>query len=183
MLWPSTRLDIDSFLDDLEDAEDRNERARLAFVETGRLTVTTGDWCTYCHSMAWCPEKTRLARAMVADLSDLEQRIAELPAELAGAAWRKADQAHGILKRIYAALEERAHLEWLPTEPGKVVRPIQYEQESFSRDGALVLLRELGATDEQIGTLYRTILIDSVRETKDPNAPKALRRPRKVKAA
>lgn len=176
-----TTFDTDSFLDEVEEGIARIDRERRVYLAGGSVDVHPGAWCRYCPAMHVCPAQTQLARAMIPTLEQIRARIAELSLVECGAAWRTAEQAKNILDMVWEALELRAKSEHLPYEPGKVVRASRFERDSFSTADALTLLRQLGATEDQISALYKTIIVESVRVTKDPNAPKAPRKPRAKK--
>jgi Protein of unknown function (DUF2800) len=175
-----TAFEIDSYLDRYAEALVRARAARRVYLAGGMPDVSEGDWCGYCECHEACPAKSALARAMITTAADLESRVASLPLVEAGRAWNVYQQMRDTMSRIGAALESRARNEPLPIGDEKVAREVSYEKTSFSSAGALELLKALGATDEQIAALHRTYVVSTVRETRDPNAPRA---PRKKRAA
>ena len=177
-----TSLEIDGFLDEVEDGLARIDRERAQYAVGGTTDVHPGPHCRFCPAMHACPAKHALAKTMVGGLTDVAARVASLTLPEAGKAWRLTDEAGALVDTIRGALKLRAAAEPLPLGDDKVVRAIQFERESFDRGAALGLLKTLGATEEQIAALYDTAMVEQIRETRDPNAP-AKPRARKTKAA
>jgi hypothetical protein len=178
-----TAFDLDGFGNELEDAFDRVAAATTVYLAGGELNVATGDHCRYCGAMESCPAYTKLARAMLDEAMTLEARLGTLSLEQAGAAWRKAKEIEKLLDRVLAALKSRAAQEPLPLGDGKCVKEISYESGSFDRDGALLLLKAKGATDNEVAGLYRKYMVKSVREGNMPGVKvKRSAKPRALKA-
>src|SRR6185312_11057161 len=176
-IWPDTyeltAFDLDGALDELEEGVDRGHAARRHFLAHGWVNVSEGDHCRYCPSMAACPAKQALARAMLSEVEpvgamgpeQVREYVKHLPLADAGAALVKVKRIEQLAEVIRKALNQRAVQEWLPTAPGKVARPIAFDRQSFSQEAAVALLKELGATDAQIGGLYKTYRQEQIRET------------------
>ena len=167
-----TALELDTFLDELEDAVARAREQKRRYLAGGPLSVATGEHCKYCGALSWCPEYTRLAKAMLGEALDIEQRVSELTLPEAGAAYLKANDMQTILDRIFHALDARARQEWIPTRPGKAIRPLVYERRSFDTGAAIELLKKLGATDEEINSLYHAVAVEQIREMNDTRPKK-----------
>lgn len=166
-----TRFEIDSYLDEYEEALERVRQTRRVYLARGAVSVAEGTHCNYCDAFDSCPGKQALARSMLGDIVDLHGRIQAMSLEDAGRAWVKAhDEIAPLLKIVIDALKERAGREPIPTRPGKVLREVQSGRRDFSDKAAIALLKQLGATDAQIETLYKTSRFPQVRETNDPNA-------------
>jgi Protein of unknown function (DUF2800) len=176
-------LDMDLYMDEYAQALAQSREARRVYLAGGTPDVNVGAWCRYCESMEACPAYTRLAMAMATDTAVLEARIAAMPLADAGQAWLKAKQIESMLDRVLSALKARARQEPLPTADGKVVRPIAFEREDLVVSAALELLRERGASEAEIAALYRSHVVEQIRETVDPKAPKAMRKTRRSRAA
>lgn len=173
-------LDLDSFLDEYESAIGRVRKAREVYESGGVPNVVTGEWCRWCECLESCPAYSALARSMLGDALDIEQRIASLSLAQAGAAWRKAKQIDVVLTRVLDGLKARAKQVALPLGDGKEARAISYSKQSFDKELALELLRDKGASSDEIAALYRSVNVEQVREA---NVPGAKARPRKEKAA
>jgi len=161
-------FDLDSFGDTL--IEIRNGVARMReVVRSGETpTVNEGPWCRYCASFSACPAKAALVRNMLPELDALRGRIAMMTLEERGKAWAKYKQIKPVFEAVEAALKEAAAVDSLPLPNGKWVGEISYPKQSFSKPRAYALLRELGATDDQIASLTTTIVVDQIRELKRP---------------
>ncbi len=179
-----TAWEIDTFLDAYADALTRARAERRVYLAGGVPTVAVGPWCRYCEAYENCPAQAALARRMLPTAEAIEARLQRLTLPEAGRAWALAKDIEGRLDRIFEALKGRARQEPLPTRPGKQVRPIEVERSDFSRERAIELLTELGATAEQVGQLYVTRTIEQIREVNDPNAKRLpMRRAKKGAAA
>lgn len=177
------RFEIDSFLDDLEDAIAEKRRQHRIYLARGTVSVNEGDWCRYCDAFDHCPAKNRLAQSMLTDVFDLHARVQSMSLEEAGKAWTIAhDRIEPILGTILDALKERARREPIPVSEGKVLREFAWSRSDFCQKTAIALLKQLGASDEQISGLYRTSRFGVVKVGNDPNAPKK-KATRKRKAA
>lgn len=174
-----TRLDVDLFLDELEAAIVRSRDARKLVVAGGTPDVAEGTWCDYCPAADHCPAKTRLVRAMLPELADIEARVGAMTIEQIGAAWEIAhDRVKPLLKRVEDALKERIHREGrVPLPDGQHdAKSIRYPQDRFSEKAAIALLEKLGATQAQIDACFTT---GEVKKVQTVNATK----PRKGRAA
>lgn len=178
-----TALDIDLYLDRYAEALERSREARRVYLAGGVPDVYDGPWCRFCEAAEACPSKVAFARAMVTTASDLVARVTSMPLAEVGEAFLKWDQVRGMVKVIGEALKARARLEHIPTTEGRVARLVEYAVPSFNQTKALDLLRELGATDEQIGALYGTNRVEKLMETKDPKAPRVRKVRKKDRAA
>jgi len=174
-------FDFDVFLDEMAHALEESRRARRVFFSGGTPDVSVGPWCRYCEAMEACPAYTSLARSMVADTYKLESAVGILTREQAGAAWKKAKQIETMLKRVIETIKDRARQENLPIEgTGKCVSEISFERSDLDVPAALALLREKGATPEEIAGLQHTTTVRQVREVNDPTAAPKPKRVRKL---
>lgn len=159
-----TALDIDIYLDRYEAALEASKEARRVYLAGGTPDVHEGPACQWCGAADACPAKTRMVRAMLGELAEIDRAVEMMPVEQAGRAWEYAhERAQPMLKRIIAVLNDRARREALPLSNGDVAREIKYERESLHTESALALLKELGATEEQLASIYRTAPVSSVR--------------------
>ena len=180
------RFRLDAFALELEQAFDEVQAARRVLLAGGTPTVSPGEWCGYCGALDVCPSQVALARAMVtevdtlgANLSDVElrSRIESLSLDQAGSAWKKAKQIETLLERVLAALKTRAMQETLPLGNGREVRRVSYPRESFVQARAVQMLKDKGASDGELATLYRTVEIDTPKECSVPGAKKGRKKP------
>jgi CRISPR/Cas system-associated exonuclease Cas4 (RecB family) len=167
------RFELDAFAMEAERTLDEVAEARRVYLAGVVPQVNPGEHCKNCGAIDVCPAQVKLARAMVTEadalgvnLSDIElrTRIESLTLEQAGAAWKKMRQIGTLLDRVETALKARAAQYPLPLGNGKEVRPVTYEKESFVQARALQMLRDKGATEGEISTIYRTTVIDTPRE-------------------
>lgn len=81
--------------------------------------IHSGPWCKYCPSLAWCPQQTRLAQAMVGELADIEGGVAVMTDEQAGRAWEKLKAFGALADKVETALRMRARHSPLPLSNGR----------------------------------------------------------------
>ena len=119
-------IELADFADDLAQLIQRiahvDEQVRAEQVPT----VSEGPWCDYCGAVSACPAKTALARALVVESANLEQRITSLTIEDAGRAWAKLRAFEAIAKRIKAGLQQFARVHPVPLPSGKVLREVEW---------------------------------------------------------
>lgn len=180
-----TRFDLDCFGDELSEMRDRIAAARAEYESTGRAKVSRGSWCDYCPAKSACPAFVGLARAMASEgTSSLElvlSKIAALTPTEQGEVWERARGFADVAEQIIDALKSIAKQDPIPLADGKQLRETTYEKESFHAESAIALLRQLGATQEQIAALYRRTVVSQVRELKSPGS--LVRKTRKARAA
>jgi hypothetical protein len=175
-----TAFDLDEFMDELRELQAHIAAARLRYLTSGDVTVSSGDHCKYCPAMAACPAYTALARTMAADIADIEGRLEALTPYEQGVAWTKAKEVERLVERVLGGLKALAERDAIPLESGKVVKAITFEQHRFDADAALALLRELGATQAQVEDLYRASEVTQIRAV---NGPRLMALGRKKKVA
>lgn len=126
-------------------------RAKGEYAEGAIPNVREGAWCAYCPAMHVCHAKTSMVRAFSGELATIETAIGAMEPEQAGATWTKVKEYGRLLERAEDALKLRAQVEPLPLPGGKVLRMIECDgREYMHKDSTLALLKELGATEEQI---------------------------------
>lgn len=173
-------FDLDSFVDEVHEGLARVAKARRIFDAGGMPNVYEGKHCKYCPSAHACPAKITLARRGLLDLEDIEGRVTSMTLEERGAAWNKVKAIMAIADRVKDALSVSAHADWLPTSPGKVLKPISYPVERFDVAAALEMLRGHGASESDIASLYKVAIVDKLQECNDPRVPKAARKRKKA---
>lgn len=177
-----TRLDVDSYLDEYEEALEAAGAARQLVTLGKTPDVAEGDWCRYCAASDSCPAKTRLARAMLPELAEIEGRIEAMTIEDVGRVYEIAhERAKPVLDRVLESLKERIKREGMAPFPDGVhcAKVSAYPEARFSNKLALELLRHLGATEKQIEGCYAQ---HEVRKVITGNLPKARRRAGKGRA-
>lgn len=168
-----TALELDAFADDLEQAIDR-VRAAERVVDAGRIPdVGWGSHCRWCEAMSSCPAHVTLARAMLSESKELVARIAMMTIAECGQAWTKAKLIESLLENVFEALKARAVQEPLPTTYGKEARPLTFMRNEFDKAAAIALCRELGATSEQLASLYHQVRVEQIRELNVPGRSRA----------
>lgn len=149
-------FELDDYAGTLADTVARVQRAK-ALVASGIVPdVHAGSWCKYCPSLDACPRHVALARAMLPELANLEERMAALTPEQGGAAWLKMKACASVLDRVEKGLKKMAAVAPLPVGNGKEVRPLTIAKSFFSKERAIELLRQRGATTEEIATCTGT---------------------------
>ena len=106
--------------------------------------IHEGPWCKYCDAAPFCPAKTRLAVAMIGELTGIEGSILEMTAEQAGRAWDKAKDVEALLDRVQKALRERAKREPLPLANGRRLALVESSRTSLDTKAAKELLEQHG---------------------------------------
>lgn len=162
-----TAFELDSFADQLVDLMHRLERARASLAQGEVLTVSSGRWCAYCPAYSACPAKISLARAMLPELRRIGSDIPIITSEEAGAAWLVCAEAEKMAKAVREQLKGMARQKPLRTRPGKIVREIYSHSTEFAQGEAIKLLRELGATQEQVDCLFVETPTTQVREVNE----------------
>jgi hypothetical protein len=133
------------------------------------MLVVEGKWCQYCGAFPHCPAKWRLAKAMLG--ADLIGNVDALTPSQCGEAWLKLGEVkRNVIEKLEAALKERMRTEGgFPLEGGKRLKVVPMPGRlGFDQQGAIALLEELGANENQIAALVkRGESFDSVRKVND----------------
>lgn len=119
------------------------------------LRTVEGKWCEYCGAYPHCPSKWKLAKAML-DL-DVTGHIEALTPSQCGAAWlRLKEIKKKLVERTEDALKGRLAVEGsFPLPNGKRLKMVEVQgRDSFDKAAANTLLRRLGATQEDINSLF-----------------------------
>jgi hypothetical protein len=122
----------------------RVREARATLAAGLALDVHAGPWCEYCPAMAYCSEHTRLARAMLGELEQLDEGVTALTADALGRAWEKTQRIAAILDRIQEGIKARAKHEVIPLPNGKRLALIDSHRTSLDQQAAKLLLAEHG---------------------------------------
>jgi hypothetical protein len=152
----------------------RSLRALEKAAAEGPNVFSEGDHCRYCPAARVCPAKTAMIHAVThgdRSLAVLQDRAASLALtnDEAGAAWPLVREAVRRLEEVEKAIKDMvlAGAE-IALPSGKVLRATSTARRNLDSKAALALLRDLGATDEQIADLYVESASTSVREVKAP---------------
>jgi hypothetical protein len=153
-------VDLDARADELMDAFRTAERIE-AELEQGLISQSTvktveGKWCTYCGAFPHCPSKWKLAKSMLS--LDIVDHIGALTLEQCGDAWLKlAEIKKNIVKKTEDALKERMRAEGgFPLPDGKILKVMPMPGRlGFDKEGAVELLRQLGADRDQISQFVK----------------------------
>ena len=165
-------FEVESFIDELDAGAERVHAARRVYLAGGPLDVTEGPWCRYCDSKTWCPAYTRMALAMTQNVDELAKMVAHLDEDGATKAlrdWRYIGEIHEMIGK---ALKARARAQGIGIDERKWYAEVMTSRKSFDADAALALLRSYGASDSQIGGLYKESTFGVVREVLRPGAPR-----------
>ena len=156
-------FELQLFGDALCELVSRLEQAKRDLTD-GHVVVHESRLCLYCGAYPVCPAKTSLARAMLGDLQTAIATPRALTPQEGGKAWLMADEAIKLGKRVKEAMNDMARQNPLPTRVGKAVKEMDSHYTEFAIGQALQLLRDLGATQEQIDCLYVETPTKPVRE-------------------
>lgn len=141
-------MDLSTFADELRALKQRIGAVRAAFAATGALpALHVGPHCRYCPSVPFCPAQGALAKAMVSDLSVIDQGIAALTDDEAGRAWEMLRMAEKLVERIKEGLQERARVQPIPLPDGKVLQEVPWSSTKIDGKVALRVLKEEGGDD------------------------------------
>lgn len=157
-LAPFDAFDISPFWDALDDIQQRVERAKELLAAGQTPDVNAGPWCEYCPALPYCPAHTRLALAMLGELTELERMVDELSLEQAGRAWQTVEKFLSMGERIKESLKLRAKREPIPLPFGKIVRLVEYNQRRVDGKEAARQLVERG-----IAAPFKVNHVESVR--------------------
>lgn len=117
-------------------------KRRIAAASPDTVELNAGLHCRYCPALLACPAQTALVRAAVEHVATLEERIAELSTEEAGAAWGWLYQVGDRLDAIKAALRLRVLNGEEPIMPdGRRVRRVRSSTVKRSPKAAAELAR------------------------------------------
>ncbi len=93
-------------LDSLEIEITAAQLRRLTRKLSSEQPPTEGEWCRYCPAIAHCPPKVSLLRAACGEPESLSFAITPENAAKAYAAWKRADDVLGSLKKALVAFAE-----------------------------------------------------------------------------
>ena len=147
---------VESYIEMMLDGAKVAAAAEKRWLETGVVNVTQGDWCQWCPCKPVCPAYTGLARAMVADLTDIRGKMEAMTPVQRGEAWQKMKMAKTILEDVEAALKGIASEEPIPVGDDKEVRPSWQQKSSMSAADLEKLAVSLGANAADIDRCRRT---------------------------
>jgi hypothetical protein len=173
-------------LDDIRDelAELYARAARL--VEDGTRgdallpVLQPGAQCQYCPALPCCPAKVALARALLPELATVRDKLEGMTSEQRGQAFLKYREAKQLMELLHEAFNSLARAEPIPVDENREVRELVYLKRSFDRKAAEALLRDKGATDEELARLEPQVRTSRIDVFKKPGAPRLARRPRTV---
>lgn len=153
-------VDLDQRADDMMEAFNVAERLEheleQGVTNHSSLRTVQGRWCTYCGAFPHCPSKWKLAKSMLS--LDIVDNIAALTVEQCGDAWLKlAEIKKNIVKKTEDALKERMRAEGgFPLPDGKLLKVLPMAGRlGFDKEGAIELLKRLGATEDEIVPLIK----------------------------
>ena len=156
-----TAFDVEGYVNELSAAVNLVEREARRQLPL----LATGDWCTYCPCLTGCPAHTSLASNLIGELGDLASALSSgLSDEDAGRAWRKAKTAERVVLSVLDSLKTRARARRFPLGGGKAVGEITTSKTAFDSPKARRLIKALGATEAEMGGLYRKASFKMVRE-------------------
>ncbi len=176
-------FELDEIASDVQRIHAGVLEARERFQNDGAIVVSPGEHCRRCPALLVCPAHVELARAMSGELDAITASLSKLTREQRWAAYQKMRSAEGIVEAIAKSLKAMAKQEpFLSPDGEKEVYVGSSERTDFSRPLALSLLRELGATEEQVKKLWVPHNVESFRTRTLKKAPKK-KKPKELPAA
>lgn len=117
-----TRLELDTFADDLIARKARIARAN-ELLKAGQLHVNADDrWCRWCHAKMGCPKFTSLARAMGGDIDATRARYGTMTLAQKAAIYEDAVRIRDVATMIVDGIRDLARTEPLPLPGNKVLK-------------------------------------------------------------
>lgn len=164
-------VDLDDRADELVTAI-KTAQALETELAAGRpmhtMPTREGKWCEYCAAYPHCPSKQKLVRALAElDVSDVIHAMT--PAQCGSAYKKIVEVEKNVLKKAKSVLKHRLKMEGeFPLDNGKRLRMVTMPgRDSLDRPVLMALLREKGATSQEIGACFKTgAPYDMVKETK-----------------
>jgi hypothetical protein len=183
--WTHDAFDLHGFADELEEMLDRTLGAAKVYAETGRADVAIGEHCRYCDVVPACPANVALVRTMAVETTEsLAARIDAMTIEQAGEAWVRAKALGKLADYVVDRIKPMIGMHgFLPLPTGKRVRLTVMQSHNFDKGAAIAMLREKGASDEEIASLTKASSYEKAQEGKDPTALPAPRKTRRIKGA
>ncbi|HWL89086.1 MAG TPA: hypothetical protein VNO21_24960, partial [Polyangiaceae bacterium] len=115
-------------------------------------------------------------RVMLPYLEDAHKRLPTLSMEDAALVWVQLVKIRQIWEVVDSALRDLARQAPIALANGKELSERRYPRGDFSQTLAIELMRELGATDEQIEACRVTSMRSDVRQRNAPNVGTGRRR-------
>ena len=144
---------LDGFDLDEVAAKLRDLAARIKSADPATVPLHSGAHCRYCRALRCCPAQTALVKAAVGKLATLEEKIADLTTEQAGAAWGWYYEVSDRLEAIKSALHLRVVAGEEPILPdGRRVKAVRSHAVKKS-DVAKAEIAELCEALEQRGEI------------------------------
>lgn len=141
-------FDLGELRDTLASLLERVAEAQ-AQVDAGEMPkLHSGSWCEYCEAVAVCPAQRALVRAGIGgELSEIEERFAELTPAAAGIAWERVVLMEKLIGRAKEALRliAKSTPDGLPLPDGRVLREVPYKKRTVDARVALRVLPSFGA--------------------------------------
>lgn len=126
------------------------------FEASGAVDVHPSDAaCKYCPARVVCPAHVALVRSFVADLGSLGDAFEVMTPEQLSHAWLTFERLRPVYEAVEKSLKGIARHQGIDLSDGRQVRAIEVHKQRFSKDAALDLLRQLGATEQQIAGCTR----------------------------
>lgn len=161
-----TIMDIYAFLDEFKGVVDAVLRARLILSNGGIPDTYPGDHCEFCNAKPFCPAKTAIVKTFSTDLQPLIDKLAELPPRKQGEVMVRVKEIKKLAEYAETVLKEAAYDHPLPVGDEHEYRVKEKEKTYFDDSAARGLLKQLGATDDDIAKLYKVNRYKEVRKLK-----------------
>lgn len=113
--------------------------------------LSQGPWCKYCPAQDHCPAKWSMIRAALGEMQTMDSMVEAMTLEKCGQAWHWVKEVEKFRKKAEEVLRDRLEREGgFPLPNGKtLVLESRSGRKTVDMKRAMVLLEELGATEEQ----------------------------------
>ena len=143
--FPFDAFHVTGFWMDLKQMAARVRAAQAKFARGEPLDVSSGAWCKYCPALPHCPAHTRLAKALLGELEQVDAQIASLSVEQCGRAWELLKRYDVIADRVKDSIKARARQEFIPLSNGRRLALVEVAgRQSVDADAVKARYAELG---------------------------------------
>lgn len=164
-----TGMDFDRMLAILRDVHDKREKLVAEYAKGVVPNVFPGDHCKYCPAFIACPAKTMALRHLAMDLDGslpVNMTVALTP-EQATQGWLKFKAIQPLFDSVEKQLKSYAREINIRLPNGKVVRPVATSRRTIDGDRAMALLRQYGATEDDLKSCIKMSSFDRIQETNE----------------
>ena len=151
---------------ELRSIEARLARAKATFAESGVVDLHVGNHCKYCPVSMSCPSKTSIVRSMAGDLAEVGTAFDAMTPEQIEKAWLTYEAIKPLFWAVDEGLKSIARTRGIDLSDGRTVRAVEVHKTYFARAKAEDLLRQKGASEDEIAGCTRDAVEQHVRTLK-----------------